>query len=91
MIGSIPKRRWHCLILICLTLAMVLPGLTRLPVIDRDEARYVQASVQMAESGDFLNIRFQDEARNKKPAGAYWVQTAMILSLIHISEPTRPY
>ena len=57
---------------------MVLPGLSRLPVIDRDEARYAQASVQMAESGDLLNIRFQDEARNKKPAGAYWAQTAMI-------------
>ena len=63
---------------------MVLPGLTSLPVIDRDEARYVQASVQMAESDDFLNIRFQDEARNKKPAGAYWVQTAMIKAF---SEP----
>ena len=64
--------------LIVLTLAMVLPGLASLPVIDRDEARYVQASVQMAESGDLLNIRFQDEARNKKPAGIYWLQTAAL-------------
>ena len=32
----------------------------------------------MAESGDFINIRFQDEARNKKPAGIYWLQTAAI-------------
>jgi len=78
MFGRTPKRRWHIIMLICLTLAMVLPGLSRLPVIDRDEARYAQASVQMAESGDLLNIRFQDEARNKKPAGAYWAQTAMI-------------
>lgn len=57
---------------------MVLPGLASLPVIDRDEARFAQASVQMAETNDFLNIRFQDEARNKKPAFAYWAQTAMI-------------
>lgn len=57
---------------------MTLPGLNGLPVIDRDEARYAQASLQMAESGDWINIRFQDEARNKKPAGAYWVQTAML-------------
>ncbi|WP_418152570.1 ArnT family glycosyltransferase [Litorimonas sp. RW-G-Af-16] len=35
----------------------------------------------MAESGDWLNIRFQDEARNKKPAGAYWAQTVMLKTL----------
>ena len=57
---------------------MVLPGLSSLPVIDRDEARFAQASVQMADTNDLLNIRFQDEARNKKPAAAYWAQTAMI-------------
>ncbi|WP_427454608.1 ArnT family glycosyltransferase [Litorimonas sp. WD9-15] len=78
MFGQSLKRRWHVLMLSLLTLAMVLPGLASLPVIDRDEARYAQASVQMAESGDLLNIRFQDEARNKKPAGVYWLQTAMI-------------
>ena len=72
------KRRWHMIILALLTLAMVLPGLSGLPVIDRDEARFAQASVQMAETNDLLNIRFQDEARNKKPAAAYWAQTAMI-------------
>lgn len=78
MLGTPIRRRWHILVLALLTLAMVLPGLASLPVIDRDEARYAQASVQMAESGDLLNIRFQDEARNKKPAGVYWLQTAMI-------------
>lgn len=78
MLGISIKRRWHVIVLAILTLAMVLPGLASLPVIDRDEARYAQASIQMAESGDLLNIRFQDEARNKKPAGVYWLQTAMI-------------
>ena len=78
MLGPLTNRRWHVLFLTLLTLAMVLPGLSTLPVIDRDEARFAQASVQMAESDDLLNIRFQDEARNKKPAAAYWAQTAMI-------------
>jgi 4-amino-4-deoxy-L-arabinose transferase-like glycosyltransferase len=59
-------------------LFMSMPGLGKLPVIDRDESRFAVASVQMAESGDYVNIRFQDEARNKKPAGSYWAQTAMI-------------
>lgn len=69
-------KQW--LLLIALTLLVSLPGLSNLPVIDRDEARFAQASVQMAESGDLINIRFQDEARNKKPAGIYWLQTAAI-------------
>lgn len=76
-----PKKRSHIFHIICLTLLMLvmaLPGIANLPVIDRDEARYATASVQMAESGDLVSIRFQDEARNKKPAGAYWAQTAMI-------------
>ena len=78
MLNRLSKRRWHVVILALLTLAMVLPGLASLPVIDRDEARFAQASVQMAETHDLLNIKFQDEARNKKPAAAYWAQTAMI-------------
>ena len=78
MLGRLTKRRWHIMILAMLTLAMVLPGLASLPVIDRDEARFAQASVQMADTNDLLNIRLQDEARNKKPAVTYWAQTAMI-------------
>lgn len=78
MLGHLTKRRWHVILLTLLTLAMVLPGLASLPVIDRDEARFAQASVQMADTNDLLNIRLQNEARNKKPAAAYWAQTAMI-------------
>jgi len=76
-----PKKRSHLFHIVMLTLvflAVALPGLSALPVIDRDEARYAVASVQMAESGDLVSIRFQDDARNKKPAGSYWAQTAMI-------------
>lgn len=76
-----PKKRshlFHLIILSLLLLAMALPGISTLPVIDRDEARYAVASVQMSETGDYVSIRFQDEARNKKPAGSYWAQTAMI-------------
>jgi len=39
----------------------VLPGVTQLPPMDRDEARYMQASHQMLDSGDVITIRFQDE------------------------------
>ncbi len=57
---------------------MGLAGLFTLPPLDRDEARFAQASAQMLESGDFIVIRFQDEERNKKPAGAYWLQAASV-------------
>ncbi|MBY6200902.1 glycosyltransferase family 39 protein [Maritalea mobilis] len=53
-------------------------GLTELPVQDRDEARYAQASRQMAETGDWVDIRFQEDARHNKPAGVYWMQAAVL-------------
>ena len=65
-------------LLIFLCLGLYLPGLARLPVTDRDEARFAQATRQMLETGDFIAIRYQDEARNKKPAGIYWLQAAAV-------------
>jgi 4-amino-4-deoxy-L-arabinose transferase-like glycosyltransferase len=61
------------ILLVCLV--AVLPGFFTTPPLDRDESRYAQASRQMIETGDYIEIRFQDEARNKKPAGIYWMQT----------------
>src|SRR5437588_104260 len=40
--------------------------------------RCAPAARQMLETGDFLRIRFQDEARNRKPAGIYWLQAAAV-------------
>ena len=65
-----------CLLLTALVLAVALPGFTGLFPMDRDEPRFAQASKQMLETGDFVNIRFHDEARNKKPVGIYWTQAA---------------
>ncbi|CAM5766923.1 glycosyl transferase [Labrys miyagiensis] len=62
-----------------LTAFLVLaPGFTTLPPMDRDEPRFAQASKQMLESGDYVSIRFQDEARLKKPVGIYWLQAAAV-------------
>ena len=73
------RRPW--LLLLLLSLSLFLPGLTALPPVDRDEARYIQATRQMLETGDLVQIRFQDEARNKKPVGIYWLQSALVGSL----------
>src|SRR5688500_4135790 len=58
-----------------------LPGLIGMPVLDRDEARFAQASAQMIESGDYVSIDFQDEPRAKKPVGIYWMQAAAVDAL----------
>lgn len=66
------------LILLLLCLAMFLPGLNRLPPTDRDESRFAQATRQMVETGDYVDIRFQDVPRHKKPVGIYWLQSAAV-------------
>src|SRR5271170_6643021 len=65
-------------LLAVLCLALYLLGMTAIPVLDRDEARFAQATRQMLETGDFLRIRFLNEARNRKPAGIYWLQAAAV-------------
>jgi 4-amino-4-deoxy-L-arabinose transferase-like glycosyltransferase len=64
--------------LILVSLLAFLPGFFQLPPIDRDEARFAQATKQMVESGDYVDIRFQDEVRYKKPVGIYWLQASVV-------------
>ncbi|AWK89070.1 ArnT family glycosyltransferase [Azospirillum thermophilum] len=64
------------LILAVLSVGLFLPGFFTLPPFDRDEARFAQSSSQMLDSGNYVDIRFQDEARYKKPVGIYWLQSA---------------
>ncbi|KAF0115251.1 MAG: glycosyltransferase [Rhodospirillaceae bacterium] len=66
------------LVLIVLCLALYLPGLAAVPPLDRDEARFAQATRQMLETNDFVRIRFQETPRHKKPAGIYWLQAATV-------------
>ncbi|QPC93457.1 glycosyltransferase family 39 protein [Mesorhizobium sp. INR15] len=60
------------------SLLMTMSGLAALPPIDRDESRFVQATKQMAEAGDYVDIRFQDASRYQKPIGIYWLQSAAV-------------
>tara|TARA_R110002096_G_scaffold108686_8_gene237867 strand:+ start:916 stop:2580 length:1665 start_codon:yes stop_codon:yes gene_type:complete len=76
--GNLPTLPRLTLIAL-LALLMFLPGFATLPVTDRDEARFLQASRQMVQSGDPIDIRFQDAPRYKKPVGIYWAQSAAAL------------
>ena len=57
-----------------------MPGQASLPPLDRDELRYTQATTQMFETGNFIDIRFQDQPRYLQPAGIYWLQAASVVA-----------
>jgi 4-amino-4-deoxy-L-arabinose transferase-like glycosyltransferase len=65
-------------ILVVVSLACFLPGIGTIPAIDRDEARYVQATTQMLETRDFVDIRLHDKPRYIQPVGIYWLQAAAV-------------
>ena len=71
--------------ILLLTLIALFSGQNTIPPIDRDEARFAQASRQMIQTNDFVNIKFQDELRAKKPVGIYWIQA---VSYTHLTLPT---
>jgi len=64
--------------LLLLALACFLPGQASIPAVDRDEARYAQATTQMLETGDFVDIRLHDQPRHYQPAGIYWLQALAV-------------
>jgi hypothetical protein len=70
--------RAAALLLALIAFALFLPGFATLQPMDRDEPRFAQATKQMLETGDFVDIRFQGEARHKKPVGIYWMQAATV-------------
>ena len=64
------------LLLVCLL--GFLPGIFQIPPVDRDEAYFAQATKQMIETGDYVDIRYQDDVRYRKPVGIYWLQAAVV-------------
>jgi 4-amino-4-deoxy-L-arabinose transferase-like glycosyltransferase len=72
------ESRWAYAVLAGLVFLLALPGLFALPVLDRDEGRFTEASSEMMESGDYVVIRYHDELRNKKPVAIHWFQSAVV-------------
>ena len=77
-------------VLVLISLLSFLPGSFNIPPVDRDEARFAQATKQMIESGDYIDIRFQDEVRYKKPVGIYWMQAGVVRAAEAARRPRRP-
>ncbi|MCH4090501.1 ArnT family glycosyltransferase [Acetobacter sp.] len=57
---------------------LLLPGRASIPPFDRDEPRYMQATAQMLETHNFIDVRFQDKPRYLQPAGIYWLEAAAV-------------
>ena len=75
---------WQVALLILVAVALFWPGQTTVPPVDRDETRFAQATVQMLETGDFIDIRLQEEPRYLQPVGIYWLQAAAVAALSEV-------
>jgi len=53
-------------LLVPVSLAAFLPGFFQIPPVDRDEAYFAQATKQMLETGDYVDIRYQDDVHYRK-------------------------
>lgn len=73
----------YSFLLIVLSLALFLPGLVHIPMLDRDSARFAQASRQMLETKQYAQIKFQNEPRHLKPPGIYWLQALSVATFSH--------
>ncbi|MHA7772637.1 ArnT family glycosyltransferase [Roseibium sp. M-1] len=65
-------------LLLLFAIVLFAPGQWTIPPLDRDEPRFTQATKQMLETDNYIDIRFQDQARYKKPVGIYWLQAAAV-------------
>jgi 4-amino-4-deoxy-L-arabinose transferase-like glycosyltransferase len=68
------RRPLATLLLLCVV--AWIPGFFTLPPLDRDESRFAQATKQMLESGDYVEINLGAGPRYEKPVGIYWLQAA---------------
>src|SRR5271155_4975048 len=72
------SNRHAAAVLVAVSLLAFLPGFLQIPPVDRDEAYFAQATKQMIETGDYVDIRYQDDVRYRKPVGIYWAQAAVV-------------
>lgn len=76
--GSTARRlrlpHWRTLLLLALLGALLLlPGTGRLPLMDRDEPRFAQATREMGQRNDWVIPTFNGEYRFDKPPLTYWL------------------
>jgi 4-amino-4-deoxy-L-arabinose transferase-like glycosyltransferase len=76
---------WRAAVLAALICgAVALPGLARLPIIDRGEASFAEGTAQMVDQDDYTVIRYQQRLRGGTAPAAHWAQA---LSVQAVSRP----
>src|SRR5437667_4593805 len=60
----------------CACVAFHIVGTWSIPLIDRDEPRFAEASGEMIERGDYVVPHFNNQLRLDKPPLTYWAQVA---------------
>lgn len=68
------KGQYAILFFGCILFHMV--GTWSIPLIDRDEPRFAEASREMIERGEYIVPHFNNQLRLDKPPLAYWAQVA---------------
>lgn len=71
----------HLFLLFCGLVLLYSLGNWSLPLIDRDEPRFAEASREMRQSGDFIIPRLNGNYRFDKPPLIYWCQAAAFACL----------
>jgi 4-amino-4-deoxy-L-arabinose transferase-like glycosyltransferase len=70
------KTPWRAFALGVFALVLHTAGAGSLPLVDRDEPRFAEASREMRERGDWIVPHFNNEPRLAKPPLVYWCQAA---------------
>lgn len=68
--GLAARHGWW--LLLVLAGLLLLPGTVSMPLIDRDEPRFAQATVEMMERGEWVIPYFNGDYRFDKPPLTYW-------------------
>ena len=85
---GLSSHRRAATLLVLVSLAAFLPGFFQIPPVDRDEAYFAQATKQMIESGNYVDIRYQDDVRYRKPIGIYWLQAGVVKTAEMLGVPS---
>lgn len=66
--------RWHMPLLLLLCLAVYLPGVLRLPAVDRTEVIWAETTRSMIAGRDWLSPHYGASVHQFRPIGTYWAQ-----------------
>lgn len=80
ILAQMENLRWWCppgswlpwATLLLLGLLTLVPALSTLPIVDRDEPRFAHATIEMMDRGEWIVPYFNDEFRFDKPPLTYW-------------------